>query len=78
MTNSTEPSNAHTTRQETRTRLSSSDEQDDVGTEVPSKLAIELMTAMPAADVKLVLPKETRLCLVRHGSRVDIAVLRLP
>lgn len=69
MTNSTEPSNAHTTRQETRPRLSFSDEQDDVGTEVPSKLVIEFMTAMPAADVKLAIRE---VAMVPHSSAAQI------
>jgi hypothetical protein len=73
MTNSTEPSNAHTTRQEIRTSLSSSDEQDDVGTEVFSKLVIELMAAMPAATVK---PAIREVAMAPHSSAAQIVVFQ--
>ena len=73
MTNSTEPSNAHTTRREKRTSLSSSDEQDDVGTEVSSKLVIELMKAMPAATVK---PAIREVAMAPHSSAAHIVVFQ--
>jgi len=41
------------------------DEQDDVGTEVPSKLVIEFMTAMPASAVKLAIRE---VAMVPHSS----------
>jgi hypothetical protein len=44
-----------------------------VGTEVPSKLVIEFMTAMPAAAVKLAIREVT---MVPHSSAAPIVVFQ--